>query len=74
MVLGKGKRIELTGGKIIALVWVSLEADSETQVRKQVPYLGWDSRKHWQETMGSETEGKEAYTGCVLKHITAMVK
>lgn len=64
----------MTGGKIIALVWVSLEADSETWIGKQVPYLGWDSRKHWQETVGSETEGKEADTGCVLRQITATGK
>lgn len=30
-------------------------ADSERHTGKQVPYLGLDSRKHWQETLGSET-------------------
>lgn len=46
MVLGKGKGIELIEGKIIVLVWVSPEADSETRIGTQGPYLGPDSRKH----------------------------
>lgn len=32
---------------IIVLVWVSLEANSETQIGKRELHLELDSRKHW---------------------------
>ena len=50
--------MELIWEKITGLVWVSLEAYSETQIGKQVLCLGWDSRRHWEETLGIVESGK----------------